>query len=163
MFDHIILGTLWYARPILFWFPSSQPSSQAFLTLSTTELLMFYKIISSHSFIHLFNRLSKTNLVISSVQFSHLVVSDCLRHHGLQYARLPCSSLTPGACSNSCSLSRCCHPTISSSAIPFSSFHLQSFPASGSLWISSSHQVAKVLEFQLQQQTFQWLFRTDFL
>ena len=72
MFEHIILGTLRYARPILSWFPSFQLSSQAFLSLSTTELLMFHKIISSHSFIHLFSRLSKTNLVISSVQFSCL-------------------------------------------------------------------------------------------
>ena len=47
--------------------------------------------------------------------------------------------------------------------VPFS-FHLQSFPASGSFqWVSPSHQVAKVLEFQLQHQSFQWIFRTDFL
>ena len=47
--------------------------------------------------------------------------------------------------------------------VPFSS-HLQSFPASGSSqWVSSSHQAAKVLEFQLQHQSFQWIFRTDFL
>ena len=52
--------------------------------------------------------------------------------------------------------------TISSSLVPFSSC-LQSFPASGSFqWVSSSHQVAKVLEFQLQHQSFQWIFRTDF-
>ena len=66
-----------------------------------------------------------------SVQFSHSVVSDSLWPHGLQHARLPCSSPVPRACSNSCPLSRWCHPTISSSVIPFSS-HLQSFPASGS-------------------------------
>ena len=51
--------------------------------------------------------------------------------HELQHARLPCSSPSPGACSNSCPLTRWCHPTISSSVIPFSSC-LQSFPASGS-------------------------------
>ena len=63
----------------------------------------------------------------------------------------------------SCPLSRWCHPTISSSVVPFSSC-LQSFPASESFqWVSSSHQVAKVLEFQLQHQCFQWIFRTDFL
>ena len=50
--------------------------------------------------------------------------------HGLQHARLPCPSPTPGACSNSCPSSWWCHPTISSSVIPFF-FHLQSFPASG--------------------------------
>ena len=64
-----------------------------------------------------------------SVQFSHLVMSNSLWPHGLQHARLPCPSPTPGACSNSCPLSQWCHQAISSSVIPFSS-HLQSFPAS---------------------------------
>ena len=58
-------------------------------------------------------------------------MSDSLRLHGLEYARLPCPSPTPGAYSNSCPLSRWCHQTISSSVIPFSSC-LQSFPASES-------------------------------
>ena len=53
--------------------------------------------------------------------------------HGLQYSRLPCPSPTHGACTNSCPSSWWCHPTISSSVIPFSSSCLQSFPASGSL------------------------------
>ena len=70
-------------------------------------------------------------LYISSVQFSHSVVSNSLWRHGLQHARLPCPSSTPGACSNSCSSSWWCHPTISSSVVPFSSCP-QSFPASGS-------------------------------
>ena len=69
------------------------------------------------------------------MQFSHSVVSDSLRHHGLQHTRLPCPSPTPRACSNSCPLSRWCHSTISSSVIPFSSC-LQSFPASGSFLMS---------------------------
>ena len=67
----------------------------------------------------------------SSVQFSCSVVSDSLRPHGLQHTRLPCPSPTPRPCSNSCPLRQWCHPTISSSVIPFSS-RLQSFPASGS-------------------------------
>jgi len=71
------------------------------------------------------------NLPQRSVQFSRSVVSDSLRPHGLQHSRLPCPSPTPGVYSNSCPLSRWCHPPISSSVIPFSS-HLQSFPASGS-------------------------------
>ena len=58
-------------------------------------------------------------------------MSNSLRAHGLWDARLPCPSLSPQACSNSCLLSRWCHPTISSSVVPFSSC-LQSFPASGS-------------------------------
>ena len=67
----------------------------------------------------------------SSVQVSHSVVSHSLRPHGLQHARPPCPLPTPGVYSNSCPSSLWCHPTISSSVIPFSS-RLQSFPASGS-------------------------------
>ena len=63
------------------------------------------------------------------------VVSASFLPHGLQHARLPCPSLSPGACSNSCPLSRWCHPTISSSVVPFSSCPL-SFPASGSFPVS---------------------------
>ena len=63
--------------------------------------------------------------------FSCSVMSDPLRPHGLQHGRLPCPSLSPGICSNSCPLSRWCNPTISSSVVPFS-FCPQSFPASGS-------------------------------
>ena len=72
---------------------------------------------------------------ISSVQFSCSVLSDFLQPHGLQHTRPPCPSLTPRACSNSCPSSWWCHPTISSSVIPFSSC-LQSFPASGSFPMS---------------------------
>ena len=71
----------------------------------------------------------------SSVQFRCSVVSDSLRPHGLRHARPPCPSPTPGACSNSCPSSQWCHPTISSSVIPFYS-HLQSSPASGSFPMS---------------------------
>ena len=71
----------------------------------------------------------------SSVQFSRSVVSDPLRPHGLQHARPPCPSPTPGVHPNSCPLSWWCHPTISSSAVPFSSCP-QSFPASGSFQMS---------------------------
>ena len=67
----------------------------------------------------------------SSLQFSCSVVSHSLLPHGLQHTRPPCLSPTPRVYSNSCPLSQWCHPTISSSVIPFCS-HLQSFPASGS-------------------------------
>ena len=67
----------------------------------------------------------------NSVQFSRSVMSDSLRSHGLQHTRLPCPSPTLGTCSNSCLSRWWCHPTISSSVVPFSSC-LQSFPASGS-------------------------------
>ena len=71
----------------------------------------------------------------SSVQFSRSVTSDSLRPHGLQHARLPSPSPPPRACSNSCPSSQWFHPTISSSAVPFSSC-LHSFPASGSFPMS---------------------------
>ena len=81
----------------------------------------------------------------------------------LQHTRLPCPLLSPGVCSDSCPLSQWCHPTISSPEVPFSSCP-QSFPAQGLFkWVSSLHQMAKVLEFQLQHQSFQWMFRVDFL
>ena len=71
---------------------------------------------------------------LSSVQVSCSVVSNYLRPYGLQHARLPCPSSTPGACSNPCPSSRWCHPTISCSVVLFSC--LQSFPASGSFPMS---------------------------
>ena len=73
--------------------------------------------------------------LLSSVQFSLSVMSDSLRPHGLQDSRPPCPSPTPWVHSNSCPLSQWCHPTISSSVIPFSSCP-QSFPASGSFQMS---------------------------
>ena len=71
----------------------------------------------------------------SSVQFSRSVVTDSLRPHELQHARPPCPSPALGAYSNSCPSSRCCHPAISSSVVPFSSCP-QSLPASGSFPMS---------------------------
>ena len=90
-------------------------------------------------------------LLLSWVQFSQFsrsVVSDSLRPHESQHARPPCPSPTPRVYPNSCPSSRWCHPAISSSVVPFSSCP-QSLPASGSFPIvNSSHDVAKVLEFQ---------------
>ena len=78
---------------------------------------------------------SLSSSAFSSVQFSHSVVSDSLWIHGLQHARPPCPSPTAGVYSDSCPLSQWCHPTISSSVIPFSSCP-QSSPASGSFQMS---------------------------
>ena len=78
---------------------------------------------------------SEILLFFPSVQFSRSVMSDSLWPHGLQHARPPCPSPAPGACSNSCPSSQRCHPTISSSVIPFFSC-LQSFLASGSFLMS---------------------------
>ena len=89
-------------------------------------------------------------------------MSDSLQPHGLQHARPPYSSPTPGACSNSRPLSRWCHSTISSSVAPFAS--CPQFFSDGLLqWVCPSQQVANVLELQLQHQSFQWIFRVDFL
>ena len=78
------------------------------------------------------------------------VVPDPLWPHGLQHSRLPCPSPTPRTCLNSCPLSRWCHPNISSSVIPFSSF-LQSFPASWnvSFSISPSNDYSGLLSFRI--------------
>ena len=93
---------------------------------------------------------------LHQVQFSHSVVSNFLRHHGLQHPRLPCPSPTPEACSNSCPSSWWSHPTILSSVVPPPlAQHFQ--------WFRSSHQQVKVLELLLQHQSFQWICRTDFL
>ena len=86
------------------------------------------------SHVHLPTRTPHTALYIS-VQLSHSVVSDSLRPHEPQHARVPCPSPTPGVHPNPCPLSRWCHPTISSSVVPFSSCS-QSFPASGSFQMS---------------------------
>ena len=93
--------------------------------------------------------------------FSCTVVSDSLQPHGLKHARLLCPSPSPRACWNSCPLSQWCYPTISSSVRPFllSPSIFLSIRVFSS--VSSSRQVAKVLE--LQHLSLQWIFRTDFI
>ena len=76
-----------------------------------------------------------TQEILDSVQFSHSVVSNSLQPNEPQHVRPPCPSPTPRVYPNSCPLSWWCHPTISSSAVPFSSCP-QSFPASGSFQVS---------------------------
>ena len=85
------------------------------------------------------------------------VVSDSMQSHGLQHARFPCLSLTPGAYSNSCPLCRWCHPSTSSYVVPFS-FCLQSFPASGSFpmsWFFASGGIRR-REWQTTSVFFPW-------
>ena len=104
-----------------------------------------------------------SSLQFSSVQFSCSVMSDSLRPHESQHARAPCPSPTPGVYSNSCPSSQWCHLAISSSVVPFSSCP-QSLQHQGLFqWVNSSHEVAKVLKFQLQHQSFQWTPRTHLL
>ena len=95
------------------------------------------------------------------LKFSCSVVSDSLRLHEPQLTRPSCPSPTPRVHPNPCPLSQWCHPTISSSVIPFFSCPQSSQHQGLFKWVSSSHQVAKVLEFQPQHQSFQWTPRTD--
>ena len=99
----------------------------------------------------------------SSVQFIRSVVSDSLRPHESQHARPPCPPPTPGVHPNSCASSRWCHPAISSSVVPFSSCPNPCQHQGLFQWVNSSHEVAKVLEFQPQHQSFQWTPRTGLL
>ena len=112
------------------------------------------------------NRMTQYCQDVSSSQFDLLlllIMIYFLQPHGLQHTRLPCPSLFPGVCLNSCPLSRWCYLTISSSATLFS-FCLQSFPASGSFLMSQFFTlVGQILELQLQHQSFQWIFRVYFL
>ena len=119
----------------LLWEQQEQlPSSLEFTemdTLASTALPVPHTVGKVRWFLlHRWRKL-RLHVQFRSVQFSRSVMSDSLRSHGLQHARPPCPSPTPGACSNSCPSGQWCHPTTSSSVIPFfSSPH--SFPASGS-------------------------------
>ena len=117
-----------------------------------------YKLIHSYK-LQFFS--AKRTPQLSPDQFSHSVVPDSLWPHGVQQARPPCPSPTPGVYPNSCPLSWWCHPTISSFVIPFSS-HSQSFPASGSFQMSQFFASGGQIP-ELQHQSFQWIFRIDFL
>ena len=88
----------------------------------------------------------------------------CLQPHELQHARLPCPSPSSGVCLNTYLLNQWWLPIISSSVTSFPSC-LQNLSNHQSLfqWVGSSYQVAKVLKLQLHRQSFQWMFRVDFL
>ena len=98
---------------------------------------------------------------------NHSVAQLCptLRPHGLQHARPPCPSITLRVYSNSCPFSRWCHAIQSSHPLSSSSPPVFNLSQHQGLfkWVSSSHQVGRVLEFQLQHQSFQWTFRADLL
>ena len=112
--------------------------SHLFFVLFPLVFCHLLKYLSTFHWFHCISLLAITNQTGSihfTVQFSCSVVSDSLQPHEQKHTRSPCPSSTPRACSNSCPLSWWCHPTISSSVIPFSSC-LQSSPASGSLPVS---------------------------
>ena len=87
----------------------------------------------------------KPMYMFSSAQFSYSVMSSALWSHGLQHGKLPCPSPTPGAYSDSCPSSQWCHPTISSSVVPFFILYLSQYQGLFR-WVSSSHQVARVID-----------------
>ena len=99
----------------------------------------------------------------SSIQLSHSVMSDSLWPHESQHTRPPCPSPTPGVHPDSRPSSQWCHPAISSSVIPFFSCPNPSQHQSLFQWVNSSHELAKVLEFQLQRHSFQRNPRVDLL
>ena len=100
--------------------------------------------IKGKYFLFVFNRIQ-----ISSVQFSHSVMSESLRPHESHHTRPPCPSPTPRVHSNSRPSSWWCHPAISSSVAPFPPAPNPSQHQGLFQWVNSSHEVAKVLEFQL--------------
>ena len=98
--------------------------------------LLFYNYLSKFNFYyHILTHVSHSLAVLNLLLFSCSVMSDSLQPHGLQHARLPCPSPSPGSCSSSCPSSWWCHPTILCSVVPFSSC-LQFFSASGSFLMS---------------------------
>ena len=117
-------------------------------------------ILLIHSIEFIINISWETSVQFSSV--AQLCPTLCWPHER-QQARHPCPSPTPEVYTNSCPLSQWCHPAISFSVIPFSSAPNPSKHQGLFQWVNSLHEVAKVLEFQLQHQSFQWTPRTDML
>ena len=136
------------------------------ITLYTLPILQFCQLYPIQAEVKKFllQGLLERLLLLS---FSRVVVSNSLRPHGLQHTRLLCPSPSPGVCSSSCPSSWWWSPD----AIQPSCSVLSPSPPAFNLcqpqglyqWVSSLHQVAKVLELQLQHQSFQWIFRVDFL
>ena len=106
---------------------------ETFQETQMEALRLFWPSFKRHE--SYFHHVLLSIVIFSSVQFSHSVMSNSLRPHGLQHTRPPCLSPTPRVYSNSCALSQWCHTTISFSVVPFSS-RLQSFPASQSFQMS---------------------------
>ena len=132
-----VIATDWcrsqYESPAVFYSAKHERDVQRCKTMRLYILHILEYILNFHCkyVIYVTCNDFSTITVLNSVQFSYSVMSNSMRPHGLQHARFPCPSPTPGACSNSCPSSWWCHQTISSSVIPFSSC-LQSFPALGS-------------------------------
>ena len=132
-------------------FFTAEPPRKLVILISGSQSVIWSVLVFSRS----------AEMDYHKLQFSRSVMSDSLQPHGLQHARPPCPSPTPSIYSNSSI--KLVMPSISSPIIPSPPTFSLSQHRGLFKWVSSSHQVAKVLEFQLQQQSFQWRFRTDFL
>ena len=145
-----------------------------FLSFINQVLGTFCQNYCLHTLFQLFPTLTRSKILYAerylvfystspSVQFSSSVMSHPLWPHESQHTMPPCPSLTPGVYSNSCPLSWWCHPTISSSVLPFS-FHLQSFPASGSFQMSQLFTSGgQSIGASASVSVLLWIFRTDIL
>ena len=132
----VLIIEIVFSQLAIIFFPSR---SRVFPALSVTVCLLqaFIKCPVVFCCLHIL-KVRQLTLICAGEQgdqFCRSVVFDSLRPCGLQHTRLPCPSPTPRACSSSCPLNQWCHPTISSSVVPFSSC-LQSFPESGSFLMS---------------------------
>ena len=140
----------------LFWWQQNLPSVQGALELGEP-----FRVAQGWN--KDLNTAERGLIIGGSAQFIHSVMSNSLWPHGLQHARLPCSSPTPKAYLNSCPWCWWCHPTISSSVVPFSS-HPQSFPASRYFPMNrffGSH--GQSTGISASASVLPWIFRTDFL
>ena len=120
------------SRCFTIWATRESLTSLHFVSLITLILKDFILFDNVNEAVFLISFLECSLLILL---FSHSIVANSLQPHRLQHGRLPCTSRTPGACSNSCPLSQWCHPTISDSVVPFSSCP-QSFPATRSFLVS---------------------------
>ena len=143
----ILLCPFWYQ--LLFWLCFGHPKMKvkwlSFFFLQDTSTWNGKLLTMRHRYMVY----PPLKLLVTLVQFSHSVVSDSLWPHDLQHARPACPSPTPRVHPDSCPSSQWCHPAISSSVVPFSSCPNPSQHQGLFQWVNSSHQVAKVLEFQL--------------
>ena len=147
--------------PLSWWCSLSISSSAASFSIR----LQSFPASGSFQWVSSLHQVAKVLLIVILNSLSDnskiYVISDSFWPHGLKHARLPCPLHSPRVCSDSCPLSWWCHPTISFSVTPPPPAPSLSQHQGLFQWVGSSHQVAKVLEFQ--HQSLQWIFRVDFL
>ena len=122
---HLLL--IWVRKLLLYTYWPKSLNSQKLVLLKYIKITHFFSHWGRLCFMEKRSWYTQENLICSPISYSFSSVQSLsrvwlswLQLHGLQHSRLPCPSPTPRACSNSCPLSQWCHPTISSSVIPFS-------------------------------------------